>query len=288
MPVVGGIAGVGSALIGASSAKSAARAQSKAADQQMAIQKEVYEDTKGRFQPYENAGNLALQAYMSEMGLGPAPVVGGTAPQIQTITTPERFSGGGDPARIAAIERSMAATGNRDTRDEFQRQLDALRGQTTPASTTYRVGGNDFGTLDEARAWAQANPTGGTPYGGFTATPGYQFRVDQGNSSINALAGARGGLVSGRTMQDLASFNQGIASEEYSEDMNRLAGLTDMGMGAAGNQAQAANGYASGATNALANKGNAQAAGFAGVNNALQSGISNGIGSWMYQQGLSK
>ena len=89
-------------------------------------------------------------------------------------------------------------------------------------------------------------------------------------------------------MQDLATFNQNTASDEYGNYMNRLAGLTDMGQASAGNQAQAGNAFAAGAGNALANKGNAQAAGYAGVGNALQQGISNGIGSWMYQQGLKQ
>ena len=282
MPVVGAIAGVGSALIGASSAKKAANGQSRAADQQYQLQKDIYEDTKGRFQPYEQAGNLGLQAYMHEMGLGAAPTVGGTAPRIETINT---------PATAGSIWQDntrgpFSAIGGSNSLRERTIASNATGG--TPASTSYRVGDQTFASLDEAQQWASANPTGGTPYGGFTATPGYDFRLQSGNDSINALAGARGGLVSGRTMQDLATFNQNTASDEYGNYMNRLAGLTDMGQASAGNQAQAGNAFAAGAGNALANKGNAQAAGYAGVGNALQQGISNGIGSWMYQQGLKQ
>ena len=107
--------------------------------------------------------------------------------------------------------------------------------------------------------------------------------MDQGTSAVNALAGARGGLDSGRTRQDLMSFGQGLASQEYGNHLNRLAGVTDMGMGAAGNQATAGNAFAAQASNAIGNRGNAQAAGAIGFGNALQGGIQNLASSWGYQ-----
>lgn len=276
MPVAAAI--VGSSLIGAIGANKAAKAQGRAADQQLELQREIYDDTTSRFKPIYDDGSLARQAYMYEMGLGPAPTIGGSAPQVQTITTPggsgEAGQGGGwFPGPLTP----------------FRRQQQGGAQPQQPGSTTqYRVGGQTFGTLDEANAWAKANPTGGTAYQGFTATPGYQFRVDQGTDAVNALAGARGGLNSGRTMQDLMKFGQGIASEEYGGYMNRLAGLTDMGVGAAGNQAQAGNAFASGASAAIGNKGNAQAAGYAGMAGAIQGGIGQGISAFQYQNALSQ
>ncbi len=288
MPAIGAIAGVGSALIGASSAKKAANAQSKAADQQYQLQERIYEDTKGRFEPYEQAGGNALAAYMYEMGLGPKPTIGGSAPTIETIATPGSSTGGGDPNQIKKLQMQMWATGNRDTRDDLQARIDQLKGTSSPGSTLYRVGGNDFGTMEEAQKWASANPTGGSSYAGFTATPGYQFRVDQGNDSINALAGAQGGLLSGKTLQNLATFNQNIASDEYGSYMGRLSGLVDMGQTSAANTGSASNAFANGASNALGAKGNAQSAGAIGVGNALQGGINNGMSIWGYQQGLQQ
>jgi hypothetical protein len=52
-------------------------------------------------------------------------------------------------------------------------------------------------------------------YGGFQSDPGYQFRQQQGEDAINRAASARGGRLSGRTMQELGEFNQGLASQEY-------------------------------------------------------------------------
>ena len=273
---MGFIASAIGGLASASAAKKAAKAQSKAADKQLALQREIYEDTTQNFSGYRDAGKLALQAYMYEMGLGPAPTVGGRAQAIETIP--------GTTTTTPSTARQVPGFGGALGFQAYYKDGNNTQTNTTP--TTYRVGGNTFTTLEEAQAWANANKVGGQAYGGFTATPGYQFRFDQGTDAVNALAGARGGLVSGRTMQDLTKFGQGIASEEHGNYMNRLAGLTDMGMGAAGNQATAGNAFASGASNALAAKGNAAAAGAVGVGNAINGAINNGLSIWQYQQGL--
>lgn len=275
-------AAIGSSLLGAAGANKAAKAQSKAADQQLALQREVYDDTTSRFAPIYDDGSLARQAYMYEMGLGAAPTIGGQPQQVETIMV-QGQPGTGQAYSQRDLPMLRAQYGLNGARE----MLDG--GATVPTSTTrYQVGGQTFNTLDEANAYAQANPTGGTAYQGFTGTPGYEFRVNQGNDSINALAGARGGLNSGRTLQDLATFNQNIATEEYGGHLNRLAGLTDMGAAAAGNQAQAGNAFASGAGAAIGNKGNAQSAGIAGMTGAIQSGIGQGVGMWQYQNALSQ
>lgn len=124
-------------------------------------------------------------------------------------------------------------------------------------------------------------------YGGFDATPGYDFRLDQGMQALQGTAAARGGLNSGRTMQDAMRFGQGMASQEYGNFMNRLAGFTDMGMGAANMQGNASQNAAAGIGNAFANVGNAQAAGAIGVGNAFSGGINNALGLYQYQQNLS-
>lgn len=276
MPVAA-IAGIGSALIGASAANRAAKAQSRAADQQYQLQKDIYEDTKGRFQPYESAGGDALAAYLYEMGLGPAPTFGGTAPSIETVTVPG--GGGAGQAMMEAWPFKSRRTSEGDVYPTNRPRA---------GSTLYRVGGKEFSTMEEAQAWADANKTGGSEYGGFTATPGYDFRLQSGQDSINALAGAQGSILSGRTLQDLSKFNQGIASDEYNAFLGRLGGLVDMGQASAGNQAQAGNAFAAGASNALAAKGNAASAGAIGVNNALQQGLQTGMGLHMYQSGLQQ
>lgn len=124
-------------------------------------------------------------------------------------------------------------------------------------------------------------------YTGFQASPGYQFALDQGNASINALAGAKGGLNSGATMQALQNNGIGMANQEYGNWLNRLSGLSSQGLSAAGMQANASTNAAQANSNALSNIGNAQAARAIGVGNALSSGINNQIGLWQYQRGVN-
>lgn len=199
---------LGSSLVGAASASSAANKQAKAAKNDIAFQRETRDLMREDVAPFLNAGTTAQDAYLFNLGLGERPMIG-----------------------------------------------------------------------------ANADGTGGTPYAGFTATPGYQFAFDQGTSAVNALAGARGGMVSGRTMQDLTTFGQGIANQEFGNYLNRLAGLTDQGLSAATMQANAANAAAGRISNAYGAIGNAGAAGAIGVGNAINGGVQNYLAWQGYQAG---
>lgn len=270
--------GAASGLLGARSASKAADAQTQAAQAQIDLQREIYQKTSRKFQPYYQAGNNALAAYMYEMGLGPAPTVGGNPLTITRVT--QGGQGGGQWGGNLSPRQQSMLQGYWE-----QNGVDLNAGPN--GGDTFRVGGRTFDTMAQARQYANQNARGASEYQGFTATPGYQFRVDEGNNAINAMAGARGGLVSGATMQALQERGQNLATEEYGNYMNRLAGITDMGMGAAGHQANIGANYASGASNALANQGEARSAGIMGANNAIMGGINNGLSIWGYQQGLN-
>ena len=185
---------------------------------------------------------------------------------------------GASSANKAAESQSAAAAAQL----ELQKQI---YNDQTKNYAPYLQGGN----LGNA-AYLYENGLAPKPqgYAGFQATPGYQFQVDQGNASVNALAGAQGGLDSGKTRMDLMKFGQGVANQEYGNYLNRLQGIQAVGTAAAGNQANAGANYASGASTAMANQGNAAAAGAIGAGNAWQSAIQNGIGLWQYQNQLAQ
>ena len=174
-------------------------------------------------------------------------------------------------AQQAAADRDIAF--QRETRDMIREDLSPFRGAGGQGLDAYMF-----------NMGLGPRPDG---YTGFQATPGYQFQMDQGTQAVNAMAGARGGLNSGRTLQDLSRFGQGLANQEFGGYMNRLAGLTDMGMGAAGMQANASQNAAAGMSNALAARGNAQAAGAIGMGNAISGGINNALGGWAYMRHLN-
>ena len=268
--------GLGSAVIGAGSARSAARAQEAAAQQQIDLQRDIYEQQSDLFRPAYDEGRDYAQVRNYLDGIGARPTFGGEAPQIETITIP------GTGAQSATSDVGLTRGGGTGN------WLAAMnQGAGTPASTQYRVGDNTFGTLDEAQAWANANRTGGTPYQGMQETDAYRFRVNQAQDALEASAAARGGLYSGRTMEALQAQRMGLAGQFEDNYYNRIAGGAAAGQAAAGQQAQAGQNYATGASNALANIGNAQAAGAIGVGNALQGGINNGIGLYQYQQNMN-
>lgn len=278
--VVGGLAQ-------ASAAKKAAQAQENAAQEDIAFQKETRDLVFDRLDPFYQGGTNAFRALLSEMGLADAPTIGGNALAIETIPGTPGTTPSNAQSRLDFLRGSRdPGDGPDDIRREM-REVKAAQGATAGTPTQYRVGDKTFYDLDEAKAYAQDNATGGREWGGFEASPGYQFRLEQGQDAVNALAGAQGGLNSGRTLQAMSDYNQNAASAEYGNWFNRLAGMAGYGLSAGSGQAAAAQNTAQGVSNALAGIGNAKAAGAIGVGNAINSSINNGIGIWAYQNGLN-
>ncbi len=273
------IASIGSGILGASSSRKAANAQQQAAERDLAFQRETRDLIFDRMDPFYQQGITAQNALAFNMGLGPRPMVGGTPQAVEAFTETMSM---GQPAR----PNFGPGRGGEEARMRWEQQGGLSTGQ--PSSVTrYRVGGNTFNSMEEAQAFARANPTGATEYQGFTATPGYQFQMDQGTAAVNALAGARGGLNSGRTMQDLTTFGQGLANQEFNNYLNRLTGMAGQGFSAAGATANAATNAAAGTSNALAGIGNAQSAGAIGAGNAWQNAFGNLAGLQQYQRGTT-
>src|SRR3990172_2911234 len=63
--------------------------------------------------------------------------------------------------------------------------------------------------------------------------PGYQFRVDQGQQTVERTAGKAGNFFSGNTGIALQKYGQGMAMDEYDRAFNRLMGLSTQGLSAA-------------------------------------------------------
>lgn len=118
----------------------------------------------------------------------------------------------------------------------------------------------------------------------FDTSPGYRFRQSEGRKAIERGAAARGLRMSGGTMKDMSRFNQGLASSEYGNWWNQMAGLSGVGQAATSQQIQAGQNYANAYGNNVLTAGNARASGYQGVNNALQSGINNGFNIFGMQQ----
>ncbi len=265
---------IGASVVGgigqASAASKASKAQKDAANRQIDVQKEMYDETVNRLAPWVSSGMTANQAAGSMLGLNAAPMIGGTAPTINTVTTP-----GTQATRGGYMFGTRA-----DDRYGHSRYTAA-----TPGSTSYTVNGQNFDTMEAAQAYANANKTGGTAWN-FQNSPAYQFNMQQGLDAVQASQASKGGLYSGAAMEALQKTGAGIASNEFWNQYNALAGQSSAGQNAAGLQANAGQNYATGASNALANYGNAAASGAIGVGNAFANGINNGLGIWGYMNGM--
>ncbi len=75
----------------------------------------------------------------------------------------------------------------------------------------------------------------------FKATPGYDFRRDEGMRAVEGSAAARGGLYSGGNLRQLQDLGDQLAAQEYQAVYGRLAGQSAQGMNAANMNAQGQN-----------------------------------------------
>lgn len=265
---------LGSAVVGAAGARSAGRSQANAANAATSVQREMFEQTREDLQPFAGSGVNALRALEYEMGIGERPTFGAQPLEVQTLTRQAE-----NPNFIPRQDTG----GGQDGVNPFAGQTPRFTNETF-----YRVGDRDFTNLDEANAFAAQNATGGTPYQGFTATPGYDFRLQQGIDAIDASAASRGGLFSGATMENALRFGQDYATSEYTNYLNRLQGIAGAGQSAAAGQGAAGMQFGQQAgQNALA-AGNARSAATIGMTNALSSGVDNYLGYNMMNRYLDR
>lgn len=168
---------------------------------------------------------------------------------------------------------------------------------TTPSTggqTVQLPGGGSFavpggtGVAGQATATTATGTTNGAPdYGGFYASPSYQFRLAEGMKAIQRSAAARGGLNSGATMKSINNYAQDTASTEFDNYANRLAAMAGVGQSATGATAQAGQNYANGASNAYTNAGNARASAYQNTGNAINQGVQNLAGAYLYNKGYN-
>ena len=116
--------------------------------------------------------------------------------------------------------------------------------------------------------------------------PSYQFRLKQGQQALDRSSAARGMGYSGAQLKAAQDYGQGMASTEFGNYYNRLAGLAQGGQQAANTLGGMGSNYANSAGNTFANLSNAQtnilgqqanarASGYAGQSNAVTGGLNS-------------
>jgi hypothetical protein len=113
----------------------------------------------------------------------------------------------------------------------------------------------------------------------YTASPGYQFRLDEGNRAIENSGAAKGLLMSGGTLKDIDRFSQGLAADDYNQSFNRLMSVAAGGQQANTTIAGAGANMANQGAGILQGIGNAKASGYVGASNNYINGLNNVFGS---------
>tara|TARA_Y100001001_G_scaffold100856_1_gene98607 strand:+ start:48 stop:659 length:612 start_codon:yes stop_codon:yes gene_type:complete len=120
-----------------------------------------------------------------------------------------------------------------------ERQMRLAKQQFTP----YAQAGTE--ALGQYQGNIGNQPTYQNTLANLVNDPGYQFRLQQGQQTLENSAAARGNLLSGATLKDLTGYAQGMASQEgqaaYARDFNafnntqnQLANLMQQGYNASG------------------------------------------------------
>lgn len=136
---------------------------------------------------------------------------------------------GARQAGKAAKEGSRAANQANDV------QLRMFEQQRADAAPWREAGVNALGRLNAASTGDMSS---------FQASPGYQFRRNEGMRGIERTAASRGGAFSGNALRALSEFNSNIASNEFGNWWNQQAGLAGVGQQANSETAQAGQNYA--------------------------------------------
>ena len=107
----------------------------------------------------------------------------------------------------------------------------------------------------------------------FYQDPGYNFRFNEGQRAVENSAASRGGMLSGNTLRELATFGQGMGSGEYGNYWNRLAGLSGTGQTATNQLGGFGMNAARGIGNANLAAGQARGSGYIGMADSVGSGL---------------
>jgi hypothetical protein len=133
----------------------------------------------------------------------------------------------------------------------------------------------------------------------FQASPAYNFNLEQGKLALDKASAARGKYYAPSTLQDIAKFSQGLASNEYQNAFSnyntginniysRLYGISGQGASAANQTGQYGTQVAGQIGQNITGAANAQAAGMVGVANAATGGVGNYLNYDLTQQILAR
>jgi hypothetical protein len=254
LPIIGAIAG---GAISALGARSASRSLAAGAREAGRIQERAW----------RRAGDIGEKAAYDAAGIR------GDASTEAARLEADGFTRGAqteaDALRTGGDMRGNAADG-------VVNMLTQLRDQDLARYQPYADTGNNA-----LRAYQYEMGLGERPtdYGGFTATPSYDFRRREGLGAVESSVAGRQGLASGAAMEALDRAAQDYGSLEYDNYLRRLEGLMAQGYSAADAQAMLSQNAGVNIGNVRMSGANARATGLEGAGAAIAGGIRGAAGA---------
>ena len=184
---------------------------------------------------------------------------------------------GSESAEDAAYAQSQAST---NATAEQRRQFNLMRSDTAPYREAGSAAIGRLGGLYGLPGYDSASPESI-----LSQTPGYQFRLSEGNKALDRFQSA-GRITGGRALKEAMRYGQDYASGEYGNYLQGLFNLTGQGSSSVNTATQAGQNAASniGQYNLAAGQGQAAGAigGASAWNNAIQGGLQNYMTLSMY------
>lgn len=269
---IGAVGAIGGGLLGSKGAKKSAKAQLKAARETNALQRYLYEQSRADLAPYRQTGYGALNQMNRVMGLQ------------QVNPNPVQFGYDG--------KRNVYQIGPGGGIGGYGGGEFGVLGGALPPETMSLLGSMGYSLPNNVQGNTYTED--GIPvedrYGGFYASPGYQFAYDEAMKGAERAASAGGylpsgnGGLSGRFSKEMARYSQGLASQEFGNYFNRLGVLAGVGQTATSDGNQLGANYGANAGNVMMAAGDARASGIMGSANAWGGaieGVASAFGDYL-------
>ena len=164
--------------------------------------------------------------------------------------------------------------------EEQRRQFDLMRSDTAPYRQAGSAAIGRLGGLYGLPGYDSVDPTST-----LQQTPGYQFRLSQGQQALDRLQSA-GRSTGGKAIKEAMRYGQDYASGEYGNYLQGLFNLTGQGSSAVNTATNAGQNATNNIGQYQMGAGNASAQGYMGQagawNNAIQGGLQNYMTLSMY------
>lgn len=139
------------------------------------------------------------------------------------IYSANKQSGAAKDAANASNQATQASI------DEQKREFDINQTNQAPWLNTGKSALSVLSGMYGLNSDGSGTSANAPDYSAFYNSPDYQFALTQGQGSLDRDAAARGTLYSGGHTADAISFGQGLASQQFGNFYNRMAGLAGAG-----------------------------------------------------------